>query len=173
VVSFFHSSPDDRGLPDPLRIVRWGDRTYLIEDGKGLEFCNDVNSGLEPRRDMHGMSYLRRKDVNSSADGLPSVPDNWRRCLLGQPLSGHVVRVETNSTLVVDLGAKDGLVVGMELSACHPDGTGLFFLRVESVDTAQCLARDMVPDLSARPVAGDVVSTRMALLPPFARREGR
>jgi hypothetical protein len=61
--------------------VRWGERRYLVTKDEMEGFCEDVNSGREPRSGMHGSVFLRRGDEERRVDGLPSVPAEYRGLL--------------------------------------------------------------------------------------------
>jgi hypothetical protein len=62
-----YSSHDRR-----LRVVRWGERTYLVLDAQVDYFCKLINDGVEPRRTGLGsVIYLRNGDEKLEAAGKP------------------------------------------------------------------------------------------------------
>jgi hypothetical protein len=68
--------------PPGMVPVRWGQRRYLVLKSEGLEFCNLVSRGLEPRTIAHGEVLLAVGDWNLPAPGLPEVPLAWTKYLL-------------------------------------------------------------------------------------------
>lgn len=122
-------------LPKPvpwLRPVNWGGRLYLLDVKEIRQFCNDVNSGKEPRGSDHADNYyLRLGDEHKSTIGLPSVPKQWVTYLLKHPVEAHVIAIQrtgriniehkpgaTNGEeieITVDAGSLQGLKIGMSL----------------------------------------------------------
>lgn len=117
-----------RGLAREFIPVHWGPRTYLVASDEIADFCNDVNSGREPRNDMHGRHLLRDGDEKKRANGEPEIPAQFRQYLLKKPITANIVAVGKVSTrpsivefkfkdieVTLDAGKKDGLLPGMEL----------------------------------------------------------
>ena len=113
-----------------LRPVRWGERLYLIDEDALLEFCNAVNTGIEPRRSFNGAEdqrafdgaylgafYLREDDEQRSAVGLPQLPAAWREYLLEKPVEGVVTSIDGEHKAALNVGSRHGLRVGMRLVA--------------------------------------------------------
>ena len=109
--------------------VRWGARLYLIEKGNLLDFCNDINAGTEPRKDIHGRCYIREGDEKKQTSGYPELPQEWRGFMLQKPVHGSVpsqweqlvlVRFNTLLKLVICLlcGQRPRAVVSTP-SPCH------------------------------------------------------
>lgn len=149
-----------------MRVVRWGDRTYLIEEGEFADFCNDVNAGSEPREDSHGGVYERKGDESKQVTGLPEVPEAWRAWLFESPRKGHVVRAEGDSTWVIDLGAADGLRPGMQLFGGRSEEFLNFYLEVTSVAEHETKVRLWLEPLRERLAVGDAVCTRLVSWKP-------
>ena len=97
--------------------VRWGDRVYLIQKEKMVEFCSEINLGMEPRRDMHGQYYLREKDLGDPPEGRPQLPSQWRKYILDAPVRGHVVQLVDSRKGLINVGSRSGLLPGMILYA--------------------------------------------------------
>lgn len=156
-----------RGTPEKFLVVHWGDRIYLVADeDRGsfgiLDFCNAINQGDEPRKQRHGLGfYLRDKDWDKDAPGLPDLPKEWRDYLLKQPLRGKIVQVDRKQTATVNLGSKDGLKVGMELSA---QGEHWCQLEVTGIEDASCTVKhkyeDDAADEKRKLEAGQLVTSR-------------
>lgn len=53
-----------QGIADEFVPVSWGKRMYLIPADDMVGFCNDVNSGAEPRTRVYGKYLLREDDDN-------------------------------------------------------------------------------------------------------------
>ena len=126
--------------------VRWGERRYLIPINSIIEFCIDVNTRSEPRRDVIGGFLLRSGDVKREARGKPEVPEEFKAYLLDKPVDATIISMpisvsteETQEfsrrrgreitiegrtfrdreiiTVVLDKGREGGLLPGMRLFA--------------------------------------------------------
>ena len=116
------------GIAGGLYIVRWGDRRYLIPTNNIIDFCNSVNSGLEPRSRPHGSHLLRIGDELKEVSGVPSIPSSFQSYLLKQPITVEIKKIITITTnanppsyryyetsAAVDLNAQHLLQPGMQL----------------------------------------------------------
>lgn len=111
-------------IADQLIQVHWGPRRYLIPPKEMLEFCNAVNAGTEPRTDIHGLHLLRWGDDAKAVQGLPTVPDEFKRYLLARPIEAEIIEIREraeNSTVVLNRGKMHGLLPGMELHIIEPN----------------------------------------------------
>jgi hypothetical protein len=120
-----------QGIAEEFIPIAWGDRKYLIPADDIVGFCNKVNAGDEPRKDMHGRYLLRDGDEKKDVKGFPSVPEEFKPHLLANPIEADIVGVgkatlrsgsefkETPVTL--NSGKKQGLLVGMALEVIMPD----------------------------------------------------
>jgi hypothetical protein len=119
-----------QGLSKEFIPVHWGPRTYLIAADEMVDFCNDVNSGREPRKGIYGRHLLRDGDEKREAEGKPDVPAQFIQYLLKKPIIGQIVAVGKVSTrpsvasfkfkdieVTLNVGKKDGLLPGMQLGA--------------------------------------------------------
>ena len=111
--------------------IRWGERVYLIHPDRIIGFCDNVNSGWEPRNNMvPSIFFLRRGDEKKAATGKPELPKEFMPYLRGEePIIATVVSVRdiqeeeepvgsvprSKATVVVDKGKVDGLLPGMVL----------------------------------------------------------
>lgn len=100
-----------------LRVVRWGERIYLLNEDELSGFANAINHEDEPRSDAHGLFYLRDGDWDRPVTGAPPLPARTRELLLPRPLLGKVLRKVSRASFEIDLGARDGLKPGLELYA--------------------------------------------------------
>jgi hypothetical protein len=110
--------------------IRWGERVYFMSTCRIIEFCNAINSGMEPRSRMDGRFYLRQDDWKKEAPGKPELPEEFMPYLLDKPVDATIVSVKdirekdqrrNIATVVVNKGRNDGLLPGMELYLVEPD----------------------------------------------------
>ncbi|MDZ4859635.1 MAG: hypothetical protein SGI88_11695 [Candidatus Hydrogenedentes bacterium] len=108
--------------------VEWGERHYLVAAAAVSNFCNEVNSGWEPRKRIHGMTLLRRGNENKKAEGLPELPAQYKKFLLPKPIHAKILSVGSgvhqdeiipgehpiNHEVTIDAGAQDGVYEGLE-----------------------------------------------------------
>jgi hypothetical protein len=127
--------PPGKSLPTRFRPIFWGDRVYLVPTEELTEFCNFVNDGTEPRREAHGMVFLRDHDWDRPVSGAPSVPETLRSYLLPAPVRGAIVKRLSSKSALVNRGAKDGLKPGMVMYFQGPD---FIPYRVVSTGSATC-----------------------------------
>lgn len=131
--TFENQSKGFQGIAPELIPVPWGSRHYLVPADEVVEFCNLVNSGQEPRREMHGLVLLRCGDERKRVPRFPKVPEAYREYLLLKPIRAAVIAVGastarpsvkdwrfTDTLVTLDAGAKQGLRVGMELRVMKP-----------------------------------------------------
>lgn len=103
--------------------VKWSERIYLIPEEKLADFCNAVNLGIEPRRDLSseyyfGSFYLREGDETKPVTGMPFMPGERNSLLLAKPVTATVIKVEGErykQIAVIDKGSLDGLKAGIRL----------------------------------------------------------
>jgi len=129
--------PNQRGIggfEPELTPVLWGNRHYLIPPGEMVEFANDVNAGLEPRKDIHGTYLLRRGDERKKARGAPAIPAEYRGYLLSAPIRARVSSVGESRTekqseclskgrvtpVTLAAGSGKGVKVGMKFHLYSP-----------------------------------------------------
>jgi len=121
------------GIAPELVPVSWGERTYLIPADDVVGFCNEVNSGSEPRGYVHGNCLLRSGDEEKVVGGFPDVPQPFRNYLLKMPIEAKIVAVGSpttrpsvgggkfrENTVTVDKGRQAGLLAGMKLYVFKP-----------------------------------------------------
>jgi hypothetical protein len=128
-----------RTLNFPLELipVRWGERRYLVPANRVVELCNDYNWGCSRMR--YFLPLLgggSNSDERDRVDGVPILPPPYARWVLSTPIRARVTAlsepkvVESFSTShppeftyecggLIDAGALDGLVPGMELTPCR------------------------------------------------------
>jgi hypothetical protein len=151
---------DRSQIPHPkLFPVRWGKRSYLLEEDQLLDFCNAVNLGLEPRNNMHGPFYVRiletdRSRIDGQIEGAPDLPGAWKPFLLSTPLSGKITEVLKEGRATVDIGSEGGLREGMRLFVTgKKEDAGPFarhygIVKVVSIEARQCTVEFIRPGFS-------------------------
>ncbi len=141
-----------RGLANNFVPIRWGERRYLVPADDIIGFCNNVNSGTEPRNGVHGSYLFRRGDEKTKVTGFPSVPEKYRPCLLTEPINAEIASVAKFTTrtsladwkfkdtpVTLNVGSTAGVRVGMELYVTQPDDM-VESVRITKVDEDRCEA---------------------------------
>ncbi len=135
---FPNERKDYQGLAPKMAVVPWGERHYLIPLDLLPQFCNQVNTGWEPRSSSHGMYLLRRGDEGKAVTGLPRVPEEFRK-LLNDEVEARVVEVGASRQdssrgnfirVTIDKGEEAGVKKGMKFNLVEPD-----LWRVLEIDT--------------------------------------
>jgi len=147
-----------RGTPTEFYPVRWSRRMYLIPTNEIVEFCSDVNQGIEPRRGSHGEYYLRGKDAEKPVSGKPGVPEQWKKFFLSQPVRGRITELIGKQEAWLDKGAGDGLLAGMILTAQQHGKIMFSQVRVEAVEKGRCRVQCRWKDSEL--AVGQTVSSR-------------
>jgi len=108
--------------------VPWGERLYLIEGNRVVEFCNAVNAGDEPRNEAHRPFLLRENDWSKKVTGIPSLPKRWSdKYLLKSPINCLVRSVGDYSKDVVvpEYPYTKGKLNGIRITTNAGEKTGL------------------------------------------------
>ncbi|MCA9249967.1 MAG: hypothetical protein R3E58_00065 [Phycisphaerae bacterium] len=101
--------------------IEWGERLYLVDEDKVVEFCNNVNAGYEPRSELVGWPYfLRDGDWQKPANGKPKLPKKYSEYLADGSFEAKVVK-QNEYVLELDKGFEDGVRVGMQMWAEFED----------------------------------------------------
>jgi hypothetical protein len=163
------------GIAPEFYPVRWGDRHYLIPSDGVIEFCNAVNSGLEPCRFFCARFLLRRGDRDNHSEGRPNVPAEFLQYLMPDPLKADIISIEKSritkdrelaglkfrvSTVVLDAGKAEGILLGLELHSYDP----LNAETAEVIEIQEHTSRARIVQVatdSEKPTAGWRLSTRM------------
>lgn len=148
-------------LDDVLIPVAWGPRRYLIANDKMIDFCNAVNGDGFAR--MSTLSLLTCRDESKVPVGLPTVPEEFERYLLSQPVETEIIGVGTRSEerAVVNLnrGKKHGLLPGMELYVVDPADVQLAKITRVDEEQAEAIIERILGD-EPPPQVGWKLSTR-------------
>ncbi len=154
--------------------IGWGGRHYLVREDRVIDFCNDVNAGIEPRDGKTGgWSLLRSGDEKIRVTGFPQVPPEYADYLLHKPVQARVVKVDKPTVVdglagtkyfytpvALDRGTSAGLRAGMSLHVIEPSQCrGAITITAEGLDDSHGVLEQDAID-RARPTAGWRVSTR-------------
>ena len=121
-----------------FHIIRWDKLVYLVPEADMLEFCNDVNQGMEPE---YGASfYLKEKPKTKNPKGLPDLPGNWNNFLLKASVTGKILDV-TGDHAILDSGTNKGVLPGMEFTALTPSDKAWAQLTIISVSPDRSFAK--------------------------------
>ena len=139
-----------QGIADEFLSISWGDRKYLIPKNDVIGFCNDVNSGDEPRKRVHGRFLLRDGDESIAVNGFPELPDKYNAYLLKRPIEAQIVKIGAITTrpsvcdwnfidteIVLNVGTNGGILPGMELHVVEPDDV-VQTIEITTVAKSQC-----------------------------------
>jgi hypothetical protein len=122
------NDPKSIGFADHVVPVPWGERMYLIPENELAAFASEVNLGMEPRKDAHGIFLMREGDESRKVYGMPLLPTAQRSLIHDIPVQVGVLSVKQlqddrgdhlgcRYRLELDHGANDGLAAGMKLDA--------------------------------------------------------
>ena len=138
------------GVAEELIPVPWGNRNYLIPKDDVVGFCNEINSGNEPRTGFYGNYLMRSGDEEKKVVGWPDLPDQYMACLLTAPLEANLIRVGDSivrpsicdwnfkdTVVFLDVGEKDGAQVGMELHLIE-HASGVETVKITKIHDATC-----------------------------------
>ncbi|MSR62601.1 MAG: hypothetical protein EXS08_09180 [Planctomycetes bacterium] len=177
------AEPDDTsgawfGLDDTLHLVRWGELAFAVPASRLELFCAEASDGVT-------FPYVPFRTVGIPGDlehplrppGKPTVPREFEHLLLDEPIAGSITALAAwrrraeldgkelqafDALFALDVGADDGLVVGMHLfvpGAWRPDR---FSGRVEAVEPRSARLQLLVFEDRrewARGLVGERVST--------------
>jgi hypothetical protein len=131
---FENSQKGFQGVAEELVPIAWGQRHYLIRFDGVPAFCNAVNSGSEPRGDMHGFYYLRQGDHEKRVKGPPELPEQYQAYLLKEPIDAEVVAVKDTTIeegiggwtfhkteVTLNVGRSTGVLPGMSFHVYEPE----------------------------------------------------
>ena len=131
--TFTNKNEGFEGIAEQFIPIRWGERVYLVPTKEIVGFCNEVNSGSEPRRELHGRYLLRRGDEKRPATGDPAIPVEYQSYLLKRPIEAEITKIGKvvtrpskadfkfkDTTVTINSGKSRGLRQGMELYVTDP-----------------------------------------------------
>lgn len=123
-----------RGMGVRFVPVRWGGRTYLVDEHEMPGFCAAASGETLPRADdLHGLDYLKLVGSGSSVppvDGTPLIPERYREFYEKGPVTARVERVLPDGKVTLNRGSADRVRQGMLMTL---DAFGRIDLEVLSV----------------------------------------
>lgn len=106
-----------------MQIVKWGDRTYVMETSLIRKFAMAVNLGIEPRHRasenfLTSEVYLGRGDAEKQIKGKPDLPEYMSSYLQDSPIEVKIIKKEKDKqgkkvVYTINKGMLDGLKRGM------------------------------------------------------------
>ena len=167
------------GIDDTLHLVRWGALVFAVPESRLELFCAETSDGVN-------FPYVPFRYAGAPGDlenplrpaGKPAVPPAFEHLLLDAPIEGKITALVEwrrrpaldgkelqayDALFALDLGADDGLAVGMHLFVEGAQRPNRFSGRVESVERDSARFQLLVYDDRrewARGLVGQPVSTR-------------
>lgn len=137
-----------------FHIIHWDRLIYLVPEAGMLEFCNNINKGMEPE---YGFNFVNEKNNKKKPKGLPGLPGNWNNFLLKIPVEGKILDV-TGDHAILDSGTNKGVLPGMEFNAISHGEKAWADLTIISVSPDRSVAKiDDILDQKIR--TGDCYSS--------------
>jgi len=141
-----------KGTPTEFIPVKWGERRYLIPADDVVGFCNQINSGREPRQYAHGFYLMRSGDEKKAVSGGPEFPPGVEQSLLNAPITAKIIEVGAvtsrdsranwkfyDTKVTLDVGSKQGVVTGMTFHVISPQNV-FETARITSVEENKSIA---------------------------------
>lgn len=134
-----------------LLMVKWGDVRFLIPSTRIIDFCNFINSGLDPKE----LFLVHRKDKNKQLKGKPNIPSEFSSYLLEKPIKGQILEVEENYTepsekypeiplnitiVRINKGKEDGVLEGMNFRVVDQE----FYSHVKIIEVKEHEAKGKI-----------------------------
>jgi hypothetical protein len=137
--------------------VKWGERHYLINENEIADFCRHI-AGLDIRREneplIAGDFYLKDRDWDKPATGLPVLPEGYRH-LLKKPIDAKIKAVgrgyieydyengcmkQTIIPVTLNVGSTSGVKVGTVFKFSTEDSTMEFTITSVSKDSSRAIS---------------------------------
>ncbi len=176
VIALRSLSPSEgRELDTDLVVVPWGKRIYLVESHWMIHFCNQVNSGDEPRNGYRGLSFLKEGGWDLEVDGQPSIPLEFQGYLLTSPVTASIRSFGEERKAVPIVGRPrtfDGMMAildclrskelkpGMELFSAKVEGITIAHVLNVSDDAVDVLLEKQFDNEQRSPAVGSEFSSR-------------
>ena len=110
-------------LAGELIPVKWGNQHYLVPLDQLIAFCyaaRNAGRSLEIRE-----FFLKESDREKRRFGLPAVPSQYRKYLVGPPIQATIVELKPrpeawDKVFTLNVGRRAGVVAGMKFFAVTP-----------------------------------------------------
>lgn len=160
-------------FPDSVRLVRWGERRYLIPEARAIDFVNAINRNMEPRHEPHGLFLLAEGDEKKRASGAPDLTADLLSQIRSKALVVRASAVERGEEhealggpvcqfrLRFALPPGERVLKGLEFSADERDvyDTAIVLGTEGNEVSAQMVFSEKCADVPAKPAVGWVFST--------------
>ncbi len=117
----------------PRYPIRWGECAFLLSENQILDFCNAINHGPDPGKQVTCHFSRRKSDQAKKLEGLPALPGYWNTYLLKKPVTATIRQVGDDGSATIDRGSEDGIKTGMHLKAHGRKGEKYPFREAEVV----------------------------------------
>ncbi|MEQ1893792.1 MAG: hypothetical protein ABL998_14715 [Planctomycetota bacterium] len=178
------AEPDDTsaawiGLDDTLHLVRWGELTFAVPASRMELFCAEASDGETfPSVPFRYARTPGDHEHPLRPSGKPAIPREFEHLLLDAPVAGSITalvewrrrpeldgkeQLAYDACFTLDVGAQDGLAVGMHLFVPGVRRPDRFSGRVEAVERDTARFQMLVYEDRrewARTLVGQGVSTR-------------
>ena len=110
-------------LSGDLIAVKWGEQHYLVPLDRLIAFCYAVrNAG---RSFEINEFFLKESDREKRRFGLPEVPSDYKKYLVGPPIQATIIEVKSrqpteSKRFTLNVGRTSGVVPGMKFFAVSP-----------------------------------------------------
>ncbi len=130
-----------------------------------LEFCNYINSELEPRTELLGSYgiFIRIGDEKKSVIGKPVLPDDWNTLILNEVVQGRIKKKIDEKFGFVDMGKDKNIYTGMTLSLFSIEKEIKGYVKILSVDKENSLFEVI---FAQHWDTGDILSSKTSLHSP-------
>jgi hypothetical protein len=101
--------------------VKWGEQHYLVPLDQLIAFCyaaRNADRSLEIKE-----FFLKQADRGKRRSGLPAVPSQYRKYLVGPPIQATIVEMNPQpgrGVFTLNVGRTAGVVSGMKFFAMSP-----------------------------------------------------
>jgi len=124
--------------------ILWGQQRYFVWSNRLINFCYAVaNSNAVPEVDAF---FLKDVDRDKPRNGLPNVPNQYRKYLSSKPIVGTISEIKPNvqpwiKEFTLNVGTADGVVPEMKFYAFAPRNV---YILVEILDAGEHSSRAYV-----------------------------
>jgi hypothetical protein len=110
-------------LTSDLIPVKWGEQHFLVPLDRLIAFCYAARNA--DRSNEIAEFLLKESDREKPRFGLPSVPSQYKKYLVGKPIQAAIIRLNSQpepalNTFTLNVGRAAGVVPGMKFFALFP-----------------------------------------------------
>ena len=110
-------------LADELIPVKWGEQHYLVPLDQLVAFCYAARNAVRSLEIKE--FFLKNSDREKRRFGLPAVPSQYKKYLVGPPIHATIVELKPqpqpwSEVFTLNAGRSAGVVAGMKFFALSP-----------------------------------------------------